>query len=90
MLGRLRYWVEYRRELRKRWQADAKRLLAAEETNAYYEAQRRATRARVGRNRSEFYRWAKVAAEVVRLSPQVNMNLAVLKHIVDEEERGSR
>jgi len=90
MLGKLRYWIDYRRELRRRWRVDAKRLLAAEETNAYYEAQRRATRARVGRNRSEFYHWAKVAAEVAWLSPQVDMNLTVLKHIVDEEERRSR
>jgi hypothetical protein len=90
MLGRLRHWIDYRRALRARWQGDAKRLLAAEETNAYYEAQRRATRARVRSNRSEFYHWAKVAAEVARLSPQVEMNIAVLEHIVDEEERRSR
>lgn len=87
MFGRLRHWIDYRRDLRRRWQDDAKRLLAAEETNAYYEAQRRATRARVRRDRDEFYHWAKVAAELARLSPQMEMDMAVLKHIVDEEER---
>ena len=82
MLGRLRHWIDYRRALRARWQHDATRLLALEETNAYYEAQRRATRAP--------YHWAKVAAEIARRSPQVEMNITVLKHIVDEEERRSR
>jgi hypothetical protein len=90
MLGRLRHWIDYRRALRARWQHDATRLLALEETNAYYEAQRRATRARVRHDRGEFYHWAKVAAEIARLSPHVEMNITVLKHIVDEEERRSR
>ncbi|WP_157016872.1 hypothetical protein [Mesorhizobium xinjiangense] len=90
MLGRLRHWIDYRRALRARWQYDAKRLLAAEQTNAYYEAQRRATRARVRREKSEIYHWAKVAAEVARLSPQVEMNITVLTHIVDDEERRNR
>jgi hypothetical protein len=90
MLGRLRHWIDHRRALRKCWQYDAKRLLAAEETNAYYEAQRRATRARVRSDRTEFYHWAKVAAEIARLSPQVEMNITVLKRIVDDEERRNR
>jgi hypothetical protein len=90
MFGRLRYWINYRRELRRRWQDDARRLLAAEEANAYYEAQRRATRARIHRDRGEFYHWAKVAAEVARLPPEVDMNIEVLKRVVDEEERRSR
>lgn len=90
MFARFRHWIDYRLALRRCWQVDAKRLIAAEEANAYYEAQRRAARARVRGNGREFYHWAKVAAEIARLSPQVEMNLAVLKHIVDDEERRSR
>jgi hypothetical protein len=47
MLSKIRRWVEHRRTIRRRWQADARALVAADEVNAYYEAQRRATRARV-------------------------------------------
>jgi hypothetical protein len=83
-------WIDYRRDLRRRWREDARRLLAAEERGAYYEAQRRATRARVRGEKSEFHHWAKVAAEVARLSPQVEMNIAMLRAIVSEEERRSR
>jgi hypothetical protein len=39
-----------------RAQADARALVAADEVNAYYEAQRRATRAWVRTDRAEFYR----------------------------------
>jgi hypothetical protein len=90
LFRRLRHWIDHRYELRRRWQDDAKRLLAAEEANAYYEAQRRATRARIRRDRGEFYHWAKVAAEIARLSPEVDMNIKVLKRVVDEEERRIR
>jgi len=87
MFRKIARWIAYRRDLRGRWQEDARRLLLAEETNAYYEAQRRATRSRVRRNRAEFYHWAKVAAEVARLSPEVEMNIDVVRRVVFEEER---
>lgn len=90
MFGEISRWIGYRRELRRRWQEDARRLLLAEEANAYYEAQRRATRSRVRHDRPGFYHWAKVAAEVARLSPEVEMNIATLRAIVSEEERRSR
>ncbi|PWJ72840.1 hypothetical protein C7441_13019 [Pseudaminobacter salicylatoxidans] len=83
-------WVDDRRALRRRWQDDACRLLVAEELGAYYEAQRRATRARVRGEKAEFYHWAKVAAEVARISPQVEMNIVTLREIVSEEKRRSR
>lgn len=41
-------------------------------------------------DRSEFYHWAKVAAEIARLSPQVQMDMSVLRMIVAEEERRQR
>ncbi len=87
MLGAITSWIDRRRALRCRWQEDARRLLAAEETNAYYEAQRRATRYRVRGDKAEFYHWAKVAAEIARLSPRVEMDLDMLRRIVAEEER---
>ncbi|MCK9552139.1 hypothetical protein [Aquamicrobium sp.] len=89
MFGVVSRWIDYRRQLRRRWQDDARRLLVAEETNAYYEAQRRATRARMRGDKAEFYHWAKVAAEVACISPQVEMDMAVLKQVVAEEERRS-
>ena len=91
MFAIFRRWAEARRRLRRRWQDDARRLLAAEETEAYYEAQRRATRARLRGDRSELYHWAKVAAETARLSPQVQMDLGTLQQVVaDEESRDLR
>lgn len=87
MLAAIARWVEQRQAIRLRWQADARRLVAAEEANAYYEAQRRATWARVRGNRSELYHWAKVAAEVARISPQAEMDIDVVRRIVAEEER---
>jgi hypothetical protein len=47
---------------------------------AYYEAQRRAARARASHDGVDFLHWAKVAAEVARISP------TVVRGIVDEEE----
>jgi len=89
MFGVFRRWVEKRRLLRRRWQDDARWLLASERTDTFYEAQRRATRARLRGDRSEFYHWAKVAAETVRLSPQVQMDMTALRKVVAEEERRS-
>ncbi len=87
MLSKIRRWVEHRRTIRRRWQADARALVAADEAGAYYEAQRRATRARVRRDRAEFYHWAKVAAEVARIAPLAEMDIDVVHTVVAEEER---
>ena len=62
-------------------------LVAADEVSAYYEAQRRATRAGVRRDRAEFYHWAKVAAEVARIAPLAEMDIDVVRAVVAEEER---
>lgn len=87
MLGALRRWIERRRQVRRRWQADARRLVRHDEPGAYYEAQRLAARARASGQASEFIHWAKVAAEVARISPGAQMDIAVVQAIVDDETR---
>lgn len=80
-------WLECRRIIRRRWQADAHALVGADERGAYYEAQRRAVRARLRQDRAEFYHWAKVAAEVARIAPSAEMDIDVVRAVVAEEER---
>lgn len=87
MFAALRRWAEQRRAIRRLWQADARALVIADEVNAYYEAQRRAARARVRGDRAEFFRWAKVAAEVARLTPRAEMDVDVVRAIAGGEER---
>ena len=82
-------WVQRRRAIRRRWQVDAHQLITADEVNAYYEAQRRVARARHRGDRDEFYHWAKVAAEVARISPIAEMDLDLVLQIADEEEARS-
>ena len=87
MLAVITSWIDRHRALRHRWKEDAFRLHAREETNAYYAAQRRATGYRVRGDKAVFYHWVKVAAEIARLSPRVEMDMATLRAIVAEEER---
>ncbi|MCT9000293.1 hypothetical protein [Chelativorans intermedius] len=75
MLAVICGWLDHRRAIRRRWQTDARRLAAAEEANVYYEAQRRAAQARVRGETAEFYHWAKVAAEIARISLQAEMDI---------------
>lgn len=86
MFTAIHRWVQHRNAIRRRWQADARHLAAADEVNAYYEAQRRAARARHHGDRDEFYHWVKVAAEVARISPLAEMDFDVVRRIADEEE----
>lgn len=90
VLGALRHWIERRRQVRRGWQADARRLVWHDEPGAYYEAQRLAARARASGQTGEFIHWAKVAAEVARISPRAKMDLAVVQAIVDDEMRRGR
>ncbi|WP_371349280.1 hypothetical protein [Ancylobacter sp. IITR112] len=90
MLAALRRWMENRKQIRRRWQADARRLIEHDEPNAYYEAQRLAARSRAFGQAGEFIHWAKVAAEVARISPHAQMDLAVVQAIVDNEPRRAR
>lgn len=57
---------------------------------AYYEAQRLAARRRAQADGSGFWHWAKVASEIARLSPVVEMDLKVVQAIVDEEMQQTR
>lgn len=85
MLRFLTDWIEKRREIRLRWQRDARAVLHSHGHHAYYEAQRRASRARALQDRAGFWHWAKVAAEVARLSPDVEMDMKTVQAIADEE-----
>ncbi len=67
--------------------ADARALVAGDERAAYYEAQRLAAQARASGRRGDFLHWAKVAAEVARLSPHAEMDLAVVHVIVENDTR---
>lgn len=87
MFGALNSWLEHRRAIRRRWQADACRLVREDESGAYYQAQRLAARARAEGLGSAFAHWSKVAAEVARISPRAEMNFATVQAIVDEELR---
>ncbi|MFC6495964.1 hypothetical protein ACFSKM_02350 [Ancylobacter dichloromethanicus] len=87
VFGSLKSWLDRRRAIRRRWQADACRLVRGDERNAYYEAQRLAARARVAGRVGEFAHWAKVAAEVARISHRAEMDLARVQAIVDEDLR---
>lgn len=88
MFAAIARWIDRRRAIRRRWQADARALIEIDEVNAYYDAQRRAARARRRGDRAEFYHWAKVAAEIARIAPLAEMDIDVLRAVVDEEERG--
>ena len=87
MLTVIGRWIERRRTIPRPWQADPCARVAADEVNAYYEAQRRAARARVRSDRAEFYHWAKVAAEVARIAPLAEMDIDIVRAVVRDEER---
>lgn len=87
MIGMLKSWLERRRAVRRRWQVDARRLVREDERGAYYQAQRLAARARAEGSGGEFANWAKVAAEVARISPRAEMDFATVQAIVDAELR---
>lgn len=87
MTGILKSWLDRRRAIRRRWQNDARRLVLEDDRGAYYQAQRLAARARAEGRGSEFAHWVKVAAEVARISPRAEMDLAAVQAIVDAELR---
>lgn len=85
MFGTVHKWIEKRRALRRLWQTDAQALIEQDERNAYYTAQRLAARSRARGDHASFFHWAKVAAEVARLSTITEMNYSVIEDIVTEE-----
>jgi hypothetical protein len=82
-------WIERRRALTRLCRKDARRLLAMNPNTAYYDAQRIAARARFAGDGRAFLHWARVAAEVARISDNP-MDLKVVQAIADEEERAAR
>lgn len=85
MFNSIREWIEKRLALRRLWQTDAQVLLQQDERNAYYNAQRLAARCRANGDKTSFFHWATVAAEVARLSPTAEMNYSIVEAIVAEE-----
>lgn len=82
-------WIERRRQLRRLFQDNARELIERDPVTAYYDAQRAAARARFAGDGRAFLHWAKVAAEVARIS-DVPMDYEIVKHIVDEEEHRAK
>jgi hypothetical protein len=82
-------WIERRRRLRRLYQDDARLLVERDPATAYYDAQRAAARARFAGDGVSFRHWAKVAAEVGRIS-HAPMDFEVVKMIVSEEEERAR
>ncbi|NKC23509.1 hypothetical protein HED50_23620 [Ochrobactrum oryzae] len=86
MLRAILAWVERRRAIRRRWREDARRLVRLHGPTAYYEAQRLAATSRAIED-GQFLHWAKVAAEVARIEPSAEMDIDVVRSIVDHELR---
>ncbi len=89
MWGAISRWVERGRQAVLHCRQDARRLLAENPHTAYYDAQRLAARARFAGDRRGFMHWARVAAEIARISNNP-MDIKVVQAIVDEEERRAR
>ncbi|MEO3434472.1 hypothetical protein [Inquilinus sp. CAU 1745] len=85
VISHVRGWIDRRRAIRRRWQRDARSLIAQDERGAYCAAQRLAARSRALGEQREFMHWAKVAAEVARLSPCAEMDIATVRSIADDE-----
>jgi len=86
MISWIRKFVEQRQTARRRWEADARKLVSADPVDAYYHAQRLAARCRCAGETDEFGHWSKVAAEVARIEPLAEMNYAKVKAINDREK----
>lgn len=86
MLSRISNWLSERRTRRQFVCDDARQLIERDPVNAYYDAQRAAARARLTGDAVFSFHWAKVAAEVARIS-HAEMDFDVVKSIVDEEEQ---
>ncbi len=84
MFEKIAIWIERRRLLRLRREGDARALIAQDERNAYYEANRLATHARVEGDALMLWHWMSVAAEVAKLSQKAEMDAAKVKRLVDE------
>jgi hypothetical protein len=81
----LQQWIGRRRAIRRAWQSDARELIERDESNAYYNAQRLAARARNRKDTATAWHWAKVASEVARLSSVAGMDWDIVNRIAAEE-----
>ncbi len=88
MIGAISRWIERRARIRAAWKEDAGMLLEPFGAEAYYTAQRLGARSRFRGDRDGFWHWSKVAAEVARISPEVEMDMAVVERIAEEERQG--
>jgi hypothetical protein len=66
--------------------AGARALVARDERAAYYEAQRLIARSRARGDAGEAFHWAKVAAEIARIAPGAEMDIDVVRAVVDEQD----
>jgi hypothetical protein len=90
MFSAISEWIERYRSSRRLVRDDAQRLIGIDPASAYYDAQRAAARARVAGDPKSFMHWARVAAEVARIS-NAPMDIEVVRRIVaDEEQRVHR
>lgn len=87
--GALARWFERRRAFRALCREEARNLLQLNPHTAYYDAQRIAARARFSGDGQAFIHWARVAAEIARISNNP-MDRKIVEQIVDEEERSAR
>ena len=85
MFAFMRRWINRRRNLKLLCRNDARRLVDRDPSSAYYDAQRRAARARFAGDGEGFLHWASVAAEVARIS-SAPMDLEIVKRIFEEEQ----
>ena len=59
-------------------------------TDAKHTTRRSAARARADHDRDGFWHWAKVAAEIARLSPDVDMDMKTVEAIAVKERHRRR
>lgn len=86
MFSAISEWIERYRVSRRLVHDDAQRLIGRDPASAYYDAQRTAARARVSGDPKSFMHWARVAAEVARIS-NAPMDIEVVQRLVEEEEQ---
>jgi len=89
MFAMIAQWWGRRRKLQQMCREDARLLLERNPSTAYYDAQRLAARARFAGDSQAFMHWARVAAEVARISNNP-MDIKVVQAIADEEEQFAR
>jgi hypothetical protein len=83
----LKRWIARQREIRRRWRANASRLVRLDPQTAYLWGPTTGGAIPRSGDASEFLHWTKVAAEVARIAPAAEMEIAVVQAIFDDEMR---